>query len=320
MFFFTARRFVRYRITESTVSENRGHGISFKSTETKNNVFQIERSKITKNGLRATAGKTSLEGIHLNATNQVFTVTNSYIAENENGGIYAELQKKDIPIALSHTNHIHGNTIEHNRGKALFLQGKTGQPSDVKLTNNYVSFNLGKNLQAKATAQSVCKLSNLFVLLQANFFYNNSGQYIVEFDGSQSSLRFINNTLLRNRGLGDSYGVTFLCNGAAEMHGNVLQNPNNRYQISTTLQRIPLTVNATLNWWGESTLNLVSSLIRDKTTDYRLSLTVAFNPFLHLPPRKSLSGKYSCLKPALVVTTVCHSCPTLNWWGESTLF
>ena len=224
-----------------------------------------------------------------------------------------------IPIALSHTNHIHGNTIEHNRGKALFLQGKTGQPSDVKLTNNYVSFNLGKNLQAKATAQSVCKLSNLLVLLQANFFYNNSGQYIVEFDGSQSSLRFINNTLLRNRGLGDSYGVTFLCNGAAEMHGNVLQNPNNHYQISTTLQRIPLTVNATLNWWGESTLNLVSSLIRDKTTDYRLSLTVAFNPFLHLPPRKSLSGKYSCLKPALVVTTVCHSCPTLNWWGESTL-
>ena len=149
MFFFTARRFVRYRITESTVSENRGHGISFKSTETKNNVFQIERSKITKNGLRATAGKTSLEGIHLNATNQVFTITNSYIAENENGGIYAELQKQDIPIALSRTNHILGNTIEHNRGKALFLQGKTGQPSDVKLTNNYVSFNLGKNLQQK---------------------------------------------------------------------------------------------------------------------------------------------------------------------------
>ena len=299
MFFFTARRFVRYRITDSTVSENRGHGISFKSTETKNNVFQIERSKITKNGLGATAGKTSLEGIHLNATNQVFTITNSYIAENENGGIYAELQKQDIPIALSHTNHIHGNTIEHNRGKALFLQGKTGQPSDVKLTNNYVSFNLGKNLQAKASAQSVCKLSNLFVLLQANFFYNNSGQYIVEFDGSQSSLRLINNTLLRNRGLGDSYGVTFLCNGAAEMHGNVLQNPNNRYQISTTLQRIPLTVNATLNWWGESTLNLASSLIRDKTTDYRLSLTVVFSPFLHLPPRKSLSGKHSYLKLAL---------------------
>ena len=301
---FTARRSVRYRISDSTVSGNLGQGISFKSTETKNHVFQIERSKITKNGLRATAGKTSLEGIHLNATNQVFTITNSYIAENKNGGIYVELQKQDIPIALSHTNHIHGNAIEHNRGKALFLKGTTGQPSDVKLTNNYFSFNLG--FQAKASAQSVCKLSNLSVLLQANFLYNNSGQYIVEFDGSQSSLRFINNTLLRNRGLGDSYGVTFLCNGAAEMHGNVLQNPNNRYQITTTLQRIPLTVNATLNWWGESTLNLVSSLIMDKNTDYRLSLTVVFNPFLHLPPRKSLSGKHSYLALALVVTTVCH--------------
>ena len=294
---FTARRFVRYRISDSTVSGNLGQGISFKSTETKNHVFEIERSKITKNGLRATAGKTSLEGIHLNATNQVITITNSYIAENKNGGIYAEFQKQDIPIALSHTNHIHGNTIEHNRGKALSWKGTTGQPSDVKLTNNYFSFNLG--FQAKASAQSVCKLSNLSVLLQANFLYNNSGQYIVEFDGTQSSLSLVNNTLLRNRGLGDNHGVTFLCNGAAEMHGNVLQNPNNRYQISTTLQRIPLTVNATLNWWGESTLNLVSSLIMDKTTDYRLSLTVVFSPFLHLPPRKSLSGKHSYLKLAL---------------------
>ena len=311
---FTAQRFVRYRISDSTVSGNLGHGISFKSTETKSHIFQIERSKITKNGLRATADKTSLEGIHLNATNQVFTIINSYIAENKNGGIYAELKKQDIPIPLSHTNHIHGNTIEHNRGKALFLQGTTVQPSDVKLTNNYFSFNTGMSLQAKATAQSVCKLSNLSVLLQANFFYNNSGQYIVEFDGTQSSLRFINNTLFRNRGLGDSYGVTFLCNGEGEMHGNALQNPNNRYQITTTLQGIPLTVNATLNWWGESTLNLVSSLIKDKTTDYRLSLTVVFNPYLHLPPRKSLSGKHSYLKLALVVTTVCHSCAaTFNW-------
>ena len=250
----------------------------------------------------------------------MFTITNSYIAENKNGGIYAELQKHDIPIALSHTNHIHGSTIEHNRGKALFLQGTNWQPSDVKLTNNYFSFNLGRSLQAKTTAQSVCKLSNLSVLLQANFLYNNSGQYTVEFDGSQSSLRFINNTLHRNRGLGDNYGVTFQSNGAAEMHGNVLENRNNRYQISTTLQGIPLTVNATLNWWGESTLNSVSSLIMDKTTDYRLSLTVVFNPFLHLPPRKPLSGKYSCLKLALVITTVCHSCPTLHWWRESTLF
>ena len=288
-FFFAARHFITYQITESIVSGNLGHGISSTSTETKNHVFQIERSKITRNGVSPAANKKSLEGIHLNATNQVFQIVNSYLAENKNGGIYAKLQKRDVPMPLSNGNHIHGNTVEYNRGKALFLQGTTGQTLDVKVTSNYFSFNLAKDWQEKI--ESVCKMSDLAVLLQGNFLYNNSGQYILDFNSPQSNLRFLNNTLYRNRGLGDNYGVTVLCNGVAEMHGNVLENPNNRYQISTTLQGSPVTVNATSNWWGESVLNLVASVIMDKTKDYRLSLTVFFKPFLHFPPQKALSGK-----------------------------
>jgi len=91
-------------------------------------------------------------------------------------------------------------------------------------------------------------------------------------------------------GLNVIYGVTILCNAAAEMHGNVIQNPGNRYQISTTWQGEQITVNATSNWWGESVANLIASLIMDKTKDYRLTLTVSFKPFVQLPPQRVISG------------------------------
>ena len=75
------------------------------------------------------------------------------------------------------------------------------------------------------------------------------------------------------------------------MHGNVLENPGNRYQISTTLQGNQVIVNATSNWWGDSAANLIASHIMDKGKDYRLSITVIFKPFVQFPPQRAISGK-----------------------------
>lgn len=283
-----------YRITESTLSGNLGHGIRFTSTETKSHIVQIERSKIMNNGLGSALGEKSFGAIHLNATNQVFQIVNNYLADNNNGGIYAKLQKENNAmenIATSPASHIHSSTVERNIGSALVLEGTTGQTSNVEVINNYFSLNLATDL--KGSVYSVCRMTGVTALFQGNVFFNNSGRYVVEFYFPQKSvsLTFLNNTLYRNTGLGANYGVTVLCNGGSEMHYNVFQNPNNRYEISTSLTDYTATVNAVQNWWGQSSQSSVASLIRDKTKDYRLSLTVVFKPFLYLPPQEALSGK-----------------------------
>ncbi len=252
--------------------------------------MQIERCKVINNGLSPTLGK-MFGAIHLNATNQLFRIINSYLADNRNGGVYAKLQKEDDSMentSIAMASHIHGNTVERNRGKALLLEGTTGQTSNVNVTSNFFTLNMARD--------SVCNITDVTVAFQGNFLFNNSGLYVVEFNflgTSVSRLHFVNNTLYKNRGLGVNYGVTVLLNGASEMHYNVFQNPNNRYQISSTLTGSAVTVNATLNWWGESAQSSVASLIRDKTKDYRLSLTVLFKSILHLPPQGTLSGR-SC--------------------------
>ncbi|XP_022804999.1 uncharacterized protein LOC111342215 isoform X2 [Stylophora pistillata] len=163
---------------------------------------------------------------------------------------------------------------------------------NVIVSNNYFSLNLAQKWDG--SANNVCVITKFTAIVQGNFFYNNVGHYVFLYDNSQTSivgLRFVNNTLYKNgaQGLNVNYGATILCNGAAEILGNVLQNPNNRYQISTTMRGSPITVNATSNWWGESVPNLIYSVILDKTTDYRLSMTIVFQPFVKLPPQTAIS-------------------------------
>lgn len=174
------------------------------------------------------------------------------------------------------------------------MEGVTGLYLDVKVTNNYFSRNFAEDPDGKVN--SVCRIANLRAHVQGNFFYNNVGQYAFEYSyalRNATVLHFLNNTLYKNSALGlkVNYGATILCNGAAEIHGNVLENPGNRYQISTTLQGIQVIANATSNWWGESVANLIASLIMDKRKDYRLSLTVMFKPFVQSPPQRVISGK-----------------------------
>ena len=293
-----------HRITGSTISGNLGHGISYQSTETSNHVLKIERSKITNNGMTSALSKKPTEAIHLNATNLVFQITNSYVAGNRNGGIYVGLRNDDQSFPSVRESFIHGNTIEKNRGSALLLEGTNGMTSSVKVTSNYFSFNLGRDSQGNVN--SVCKITDVKTIFQGNFLYNNSGKYVVEFADIRKSLKFLNNTLNKNIGSGVNFGVTVLLNGLAQMHNNVFHNPYNRYQIMTTLQGSAVTVDARNNWWGVSVPRLIESLFMDRTKDYRLSLTVAFKPFLNLPPQKVLSGEYllkNCVFTSVTIYT-----------------
>ena len=285
-----------HRITESIISGNTEQGISYTSTQTENHLLKIERCKITNNG------GTSSGAIHLNAANQAFELFNNYLAENRNGSIYSRVHYEESQYNMP-KNHIHGNTFDSNRGGALFLEGVTGPYFNVKVTNNYFSSNFAEDADGKAN--SVCRITKLGAHVEGNFFHNNIGQYTFEYSyaqGNTTVLYFRNNTLYKNSALGlqVNYGVTILCNGAAEMHGNVLENPGNLYQISTTMQGIPVIVNATSNWWGERVANLIAPLIMDKAKDYRLSLTVIFKPFDQSPPQRVFSGKLCFLFGFLV--------------------
>ena len=243
------------------------------------------------NGLASFFGENSPGAVNLKARNQVFQIFNNYFAGNKNGTLYSRLQNEETAL-IPPNSQFHANTIESNRGRSLLLEGISGPFLDVKVTDNHFSLNLATDLNHNA--HSICKVSDLVALFQGNFFYNNSGQYVLEYEfpvAPVTGLTFMNNTLFRNHGLGANFGVTILCNGEAELHYNVLENPRNRYQISTSMKGHTAVVNATSNWWGESVLKLIVPLIMDKTKDYRLSLTVIFKPFIQLQPQSAISGK-----------------------------
>ena len=269
------------------------HGIAYTSTQTGNHIFRLERSRITNNGLESVLDGNSPGAVYLNTENQVFEIFNNYFAGNRNGTVHVRLQNEESVPALPNSQ-FHSNTIELNRGRSLYFEGISGPFLSVKVTDNYFSMNLATDKDM--IGHSICKISNVIAHVQGNFFYNNSGQYVLEYDHSTADvtgLTFTNNTLYRNVGLGVNFGVTILCNAAAKMHNNILENPRNRYQISTSLKRRPTVVNATSNWWGAGTLKLIVPLIMDKTKDYRLSLTVIYEPFVRLQPQVLTSGKLS---------------------------
>ena len=269
------------------------HGIAYTSSQTENHIFRLERSRITNNGLEPFVDVNSRGAVYLSATNQVFQIFNNYFAGNKIGTVHSRLQNEEsVPFLPS--SQFHSNTIEFNRGRSLFLEGISGPFLNVFVTNNYFSMNLATDKDV--IGHSICKISNVTAHVEGNFFYNNSGKYVLEYDHSPSDvtgLTFANNTLYRNVGLGVNFGVTILCNAAAKMHNNILENPRNRYQISTSLKGRPTVVNATSNWWGAGILKLVVPFIMDKTKDYRLSLTVIYEPFVRLQPQVVTSGKWS---------------------------
>ena len=280
-----------HSIKESTISGSLGRAICYTTTQKGKHHFTIEHSKIMNNGLNGFNQRRSQGAIYLNSAKQVFKMFNNYVADNQNGGLVSRVVN-EVTDASPPNIFIHANTFDANRGATLHLERMSGSYGNVKVTENYFSLNLGVDLDGKV--HSIFNVSNLVTFMQGNFFYNNSGQYVVQYyypGGSDACLTFNNNTLIRNHGLGVNYGVTILCNGKAEMHYNFMQNTRNRYQVSTTLQGSPVTVNAISNWWGERLFRLVSPLIMDKAKDYRLSLTVIFQPFITLQPVSVMSGE-----------------------------
>ncbi|XP_022801512.1 uncharacterized protein LOC111339184 [Stylophora pistillata] len=277
---------VVHQVTGSVFSGNVKQGVRYTSTQSGGSMFRLERCQVTNNGLNPVLNGRPSGVINFTAVNQEFDIVNNYIAGNNNGGIYSRIIN-EVSTIRPLTSHIHANTIENNRGSILRVEGVSEPYADVKVTNNYFSRNLARDWDGRANI--VCIITNFTAIVQGNFFYDNVGHYVVFYDNPQSNttgLRFVNNTLYKNV----NYGATILCNGAAEILGNVLQNPNNRYQISTTTRGSPVTINATFNWWGESVPNLISALIMDKTKDYRLSLKVVFQPFTQKPPLTVISA------------------------------
>ncbi|XP_022809251.1 uncharacterized protein LOC111346215 [Stylophora pistillata] len=280
-----------HQVTGSVFNGNSKQGILYTTTQRERHIFRVERCQVTNNGLNPVLSGSLSGAIYLNAFQQVFEIVNNYISGNNNGGIYSKVLN-GLSTTRPPVSHIHANTIEYNKGGILHVEGVSGPYLNVVVSNNYFSRNLARDWDGKAN--SVCIITKLWAIVQGNFFYSNVGHYVLLYDNSQTNgvgLRFVNNTLYKNgaRGFDVNYGATILCNGTAEIHGNVFQNPSNRYQFSTTMRGSPVTVNATFNWWGEGEANFISALIMDKTTDYRLSITVVFQPFVRLPPQTAIS-------------------------------
>lgn len=302
-----------HRVSESVFSSNDEQGISYVSNWSKSHILKIERCQITNNGLSPVFNGKPSGAIHLSAINQVFKIVNNYLAENKNGAIFSSVLHEDPPTEPKLISQIHANTLESNNGGTLILEGNSEPFLNVNVTDNYFSLNLAQDWNGKAN--SVCNITRLLAIVRGNFFYKNIGHYVFLYDFPKkdvTGLQFVNNTLYKNSasGLSVKYGATILCNGGAQIHGNVLQNPGNRYQISTTMRGSSFIANATFNWWGESKPDLIAFLILDNKKDYRLSLTVVFQPFIALLPRRVISGKYHPLRRLVsVILSICLYLP-----------
>ena len=162
---------------------------------------------------------------------------------------------------------IKGNTFSANANGTLTVKGRKGSYSFVHIVHNAFDCNLGHG--------STLKLSNVQSEVVNNFFYNNTGLYSIEYDFSsaQSDQQKCElNTLFLNSGLGQNYGLTIMSNGPMKYHRNNMKNPQNLYDLSSTLNAASERIDATHNWWGVGIDPSVGWRVFDNDDDYRLGI------------------------------------------------
>ena len=296
----------KHSLTGNVLSQNRGHGISYTSLSTESPDVVIAGSIITSNG-DSLLPITQTGAIFFETANRKFYIYNNFIAENRVGGIFARLEG-GYKLGKSQ---IYRNTILKNGKEALLLDSRGGQACCVEIRSN--SFSHHKGYDCPSGQCSVCKMRDVMYSFTRNFFYNNSGLYIIEYrypNHHTKENKVLENTLYINYGTGASHGVTILCDGPVEIHRNHLKNPSNLYEITSSMSGgyDVFDIDARSNWWGSGIMQTVSHKIVDRYKDNRLQSRVIFRPFQKLPSQHVISGKRSpvriCVCCVLSYTTL----------------
>ena len=84
--------YIEHQVNSCEMVGNQGHGLRYSSINDGETVLNVVRSKITHNGNRE-IGKTETGAVYIETMDKNFSVTNSYISNNNIGGIHAKLAR-----------------------------------------------------------------------------------------------------------------------------------------------------------------------------------------------------------------------------------
>lgn len=277
------------------ILNNEEHGIWYNSTSRK--PLSLKRNKFLKNGNSKIVKNSVLSGaVYAEMKDKHFLFANNHIAGNTIGGIYVQTENSEGHSIEGRNSKkgswIYGNTFVQNGKEALHLVSNKDLPAVVYIKENHFSSNYGKGFGN--SKHSIVKMKDVATQIEGNFFFNNSGLVIMEYEFSNENYKgqhCTNNTFFLNTGTAIGYGATIRTNGPIQYHGNSMKNPNNLYELDTTTSAVTDPVNATMNWFGFGLKPTVKSRLRDKDISNRLP-KVLFEPFVKIQPRNILSREY----------------------------
>ena len=276
-------------INGNVFTKNRNHSILLSSSST----IQTLNIKVHRNKFTDVVDDVSTGAIKINTYDNPFYISNNFVSNNNNGGIYAT-------IGSSHGNSVIRSTIERNdfqgnKKETMYLDtGSSGKAFTIDIFGNTLRSNNGTG---STGIHSTIKLSQIVCTLEENFVYDNHGKYVLEMMLNKRIManRLIivrNNTFYHNHGLIKDYGSTMYCNGPVKVYKNVIKNPSNLYELVTDRASKSRTINATDNWWGFGSSKVVGTRIFDATDDHRLP-KVNYHPYVRLRPPTAVPCKYN---------------------------
>ncbi len=219
----------------------------------------------------------------------IFEMDNCKISDNTmQGGIALRLER----VTQTNTPMVHrilNNEFTYNKqGNGIVdVQSNTGNPDDtVQIYGNLIMHNSPQD------TESVIGVSETYLNMEYNTVYNNTGGRTLQVEQLEipyANQQCIDNMFAYNLGhnINEKYTIELGATGV-HFHSNVIQNPANEFEISA-LQSSGV-INATLNWWGMTSAELIEKSLRD--SDYVIgNPDIIFEPFLNGPPATVQNSK-----------------------------
>ncbi|XP_072043713.1 protein bark beetle-like [Amphiura filiformis] len=214
----------------------------------------------------------------------VFEMENCKISENERMGVL-KLQLGDGQYRNKSMHRILNNEFSYNsflKGM-VFIEGLGSNP--VEWVHIYGNLLLSNQCYE---SESVIDINNVYINMDSNIAVNNAAYHVLHInqdDIPDEPQQCTNNLITNNvmQVINKLYTIEVGATGV-EFYSNILDNPINDYEISVTLG--DGIINATHNWWGTTSSELIAERLRDSDTLIGIPDVpdVVFEPFLLSSP------------------------------------
>ncbi|XP_035690047.1 uncharacterized protein LOC118425346 [Branchiostoma floridae] len=276
-----------YRIVDNIVKDNSGTAVKV-TAQSSYSIIDVLRNIFENNQERETNNDEAVIIVNHERSNTV--VRGNVMQNNQMTSIRVNVQQRQEGNVTVTDNLFRWNS----RSTTLTVRGQyyaSGQ-TPVRISNNVFSGN-----DATETGR-VLYFYEAPGTVENNTFVNNSARHVIDWEGLYYSEEQVlsNNFIYDNIPLTPGMKYTIAVSGRnTQIHGNVFTNPANDAELATSTRTSSYPVNATGNFWGFDSDNLVSERIRDKDDNDDWA-EVLYDPWLAALPADGpcpLGWKYS---------------------------